>query len=463
MPERARSLRVRLTALVTLAVGLALALASAALVVSMSRSLVGDLRESAENAVDQVADDLRAGRPVAEDVASLPALTMIQIQDADGRVIRTIPEVDAEALVQRPISPEELAKARARAQEEADMVSAPSGDFVVASAKVDTPQGGRTVLAVSRLGPITASVDLVVGGLVIGTPLLTLLVGLLTWYAVSRALRPVEAIRRRAEAISHSTLDERLPRPKTGDEVARLTGTLNEMLDRIDEGARRQREFVSDASHELRTPLAAMRADLEVSLATRGEPDWRGLALRLLDDHRRLERLTGDLLMLARLDDGARSESVERVRLDEVTAGELGVARRAEPAVDLAPVEVVGTVPELARLVRNLLENADRHADERIEVRLTSRDGEAVLTVDDDGPGVPVDQRDRVFDRFYRLDSSRARISGGTGLGLAMVRRVARGHGGDAAITTSPLGGARVEVRLPLAPGEDGADGAEAS
>ena len=422
MPRR--SLRIRLTALVTVVVGLALTLASFALVSSLSDSLIGDVKDTANAAVDRVAGALAAGQDPGElDRKEAKSVLMLQIQDGDGRVVQTIPPVDRDA---------------------GEGVQTPA-ELVVASREVATPAGPRTVLAISRAGPITQSIDGVVRSLLIATPLLTILVALLTWFAVDRALRPIEAIRRRAEAISHSTLDERLPPTETGDEVERLTNTLNAMLDRIDRGARRQREFVSDASHELRTPLAAMRADIEISLSHPG--DWPAVATRLLDDHRRLERLTSDLLLLARADDATASPLAERVRLDELVAGELRAVGK-ELAVELAPLEVTGVVPELVRLVRNLLDNADRHAASRVEVRLVAEDETVVLTVDDDGPGVPEDQRERVFDRFHRLDSGRARASGGTGLGLAIVRRVARGHGGDVVAGTSPLGGARFSARF---------------
>ena len=421
---RSRSLRIRLTALVTVVVGLALTLASFALVSSLSDSLIGGVKDTANAAVDRVAGALAAGQDPGElDRKEAKSVLMLQIQDGDGRVVQTIPPVERGA---------------------GEGVQTPP-ELVVASRDVTTPAGPRKVVAISRAGPITQSIDGVVRSLLIATPLLTVLVALLTWFAVDRALRPIEAIRRRAEAISHSTLDERLPPPKTGDEVERLTNTLNAMLDRIDQGARRQREFVSDASHELRTPLAAMRADIEISLTHQG--DWPVVATRLLDDHRRLERLTSDLLMLARADDAAASPLAERVRLDELVAGELRAVGK-ELAVELAPVEITGVVPELVRLVRNLLDNADRHAVSQVAVRLVAEGGTAVLTVDDDGPGVPEDQRERVFDRFFRLDSGRARAAGGTGLGLAIVRRVARGHGGDVVAGTSPLGGARFSARF---------------
>ncbi|ALG08219.1 sensor histidine kinase [Kibdelosporangium phytohabitans] len=436
------SLRVRLTVLVTAAVGLALAGASVALVTAMSRSLVGDVEEAAAAAVDDVAKDLIAGRPP---IADMPpeSLSLVQIQDAEGHVVQQIPPTQRSALAALP---PELRDARLAARSRPVTVQ-PSDDVVLAWRTVSTSEGLRVVLVVSRLAPVTAGVALVVDALLVAAPLLTLFVGVLTWFAVDRTLRPVETIRRRAEMIHHATLKERLPEPGTRDEITRLTGTLNAMLDRLDDGARRQREFVADASHELRTPLAAMRADIEVAL--RRNSDWPAVAHRLLDDHRRIERLTGDLLLLARLDDRPDPESAE-VRLDEVVAGELPVLRRVEVDVDLAPVVVMGSVPELTRLVRNLLDNADLHAAGRVAIRLFGDAGAVVLMVDDDGPGVSPAQRDRVFDRFFRSDESRSRISGGVGLGLAMARRIARGHGGDIVVETAELGGARFLVRLPL-------------
>ncbi|MFE9765993.1 sensor histidine kinase [Streptomyces sp. NPDC005808] len=443
---RRPTLRVTLTALVTVAVGLVLTLASVVLVTGMSHTLIGDVKAAAVREVDRVADELAGGKPATDRRYSpVEVVTVIRVEDESGRIVQTIPELPTGAPEDRPT-----------ARPPGEPVQTPAEDLVVASRTVVTPDGVRTVSAVSRLGPVSRSIDLVVRALWIGTPVLTAFVGLLTWFTVDRALRPVEAIRKRAEAISHSTLGERLPRPRTGDEVERLTTTLNAMLDRIDEGARRQREFVSDASHELRTPLAAIRAELEVSLAHRGPDDWRGVAGRLLDDHRRLDRLTGDLLILARTEDSAVSRRAETVRLDEVVAGELVAVSRVEVVASLGqPVEVTGVVAELARLARNLLDNADRHAAGRVEVRVGTAGGRALLSVDDDGPGIPVEQRARVFERFVRLgDGSRARGDGGVGLGLAMVRGIARRHGGDVTVTESPLGGARFEVQLPLSPAQ---------
>ncbi|GAA3625051.1 hypothetical protein GCM10022419_133290 [Nonomuraea rosea] len=186
-----------------------------------------------------------------------------------------------------------------------------------------------------------------------------------------------------------------------------------------------------------------------MSLAHRDAANWREVAERLLADHRRLDRLTSDLLMLARLDEGTATRVATPVRLDEIVAAEIPEITHAVVTAHLEQIEVVGVVPELSRLVRNLLDNADRHAATTIDVRLARDGATAVLTIDDDGAGIPADQRDRVFDRFYRVDGGRDRSSGGVGLGLAMVRGIARRHRGDVTISTAPAGGARFEVRLP--------------
>jgi signal transduction histidine kinase len=449
MPRLFRSLRVRLTALVVLAVGVALALASLALLTIMSHSLVGGVQRAAAAKVDEVADSLAKGRSLDDIQVPQTNLTVIQIQDARGRVVQQIPQPPTGPA--HSILPESVREARAAAQAEQPQGAEAGTESVVAWRTVSTPAGARTVLAVSRLGSVTQSLQLVANSLLLATPMLTILVGVLTWFVVDRALRPIEAVRRRAEVISHTTLDERLPEPRTSDEVGRLTATLNEMLGRLDDGVRRQREFVSNASHELRTPLAAIRADLEVSLAHRSGADWPGLARRLLDDHRRIEHLASDLLTLARLDDALAMPDADPIRLDQLVESELRTVRRAELRSVLEPVEVRGVASDLVRLVRNLLENADRHAVSQVDVYLDRDGGAAVLVVDDDGPGIPAEQRDRVFHRFYRLDSSRARLSGGTGLGLAMVRRITANHGGEVQIDVAPLGGARFAVRLPVA------------
>ena len=286
-------------------------------------------------------------------------------------------------------------------------------------------------------------------------PLLIALVGFAVWYLAGRALRPVEAIRAEAEEITGTTIHRRVPEPATDDEVGRLARTMNAMLDRLEESSQRQRRFVSDASHELRSPLASIRANLEVALRNSDRADWPAVAGRALAEDERMENMVTDLLDLARLDEtteGTPIESLPEVDLDELVLDE--TVRPHRVPVDTTRVSagrVHGRREQLARVVRNLLDNADRHARSRVALALQNGDGTVELTVDDDGPGIPADDRERVFDRFTRLDDGRARDAGGLGLGLAMVKTIVEGHGGTIEIDDAPLGGARVAVRLPAA------------
>jgi signal transduction histidine kinase len=306
-----------------------------------------------------------------------------------------------------------------------------------------------------------------------------LLVGVIAWGATGRALRPVETIRTEVTEISHTSLDRRVSEPRARDEVGRLARTMNEMLDRLQNASERQRQFVSDASHELRSPVAAMRTTGEVALAHPDSADWPLVVRRMLTEDDRMEQIVGDLLDLAR---GEETElPATKVDLDDVTLEEVARARRSGVTIQSGGVSagrVRGSREQLTRVVRNLLDNATRHAASTVRVGLgpaapgpapgTDSTGPApvsdgppandqehasvVLVVEDDGPGIPVEDRERVFERFTRLDEGRARDAGGLGLGLAMVRAIAERHGGSAVITDPvdpSFPGARVVVTLP--------------
>ncbi|MCX7620487.1 MAG: ATP-binding protein [Acidimicrobiales bacterium] len=276
------------------------------------------------------------------------------------------------------------------------------------------------------------------------------------------AFRPVNEITERVESITASTLHERVPVPPSHGEVAQLARTMNSMLDRIESASIRQRQFVSDASHELRSPVSSIRTELEVALLHPEVTDWQEVARNVLAEDARLERIVTDLLFLARLDEQPGPDRIGEVDLDAVVAGE--ASRRRRCAIDVSavqPARVRGRADELSRLVGHLLDNACRHASDRVAVGTEAVEvdggnlvGErtVLLWVDDDGPGVPADQREAVFERFARLEEGRSRDSGGAGLGLAVVRRIAQRHGGMVSVGDSPLGGARFEVRFPAAP-----------
>ncbi|ROS30581.1 HAMP domain-containing sensor histidine kinase [Cellulomonas sp. PhB150] len=289
--------------------------------------------------------------------------------------------------------------------------------------------------------------------LLVAVPLLVLLVGALAFVLTGRALRPVEKIRARTAQISHTDLGMRVDVPSTGDEVARLAVTLNEMLERLDDAQRVQDQFVADASHELRSPLAAVRVELEVAARRPGEVDWATTLASLRGSNARMEALVDDLLVLSRASESSAVDRGQEVDLDEIVERVGFAARTPSLSVEVrsSPVRARGSAPELERVVQNLVENACRHASSRVRLTVRSDAGEAVVEVDDDGSGIPEADRSRVFDRFVRLDEGRARAAGGAGLGLAIVAGIVGSHSGSVHVVTSDLGGTRVVVRVPLA------------
>ncbi|GAA1961433.1 sensor histidine kinase [Kitasatospora viridis] len=296
-------------------------------------------------------------------------------------------------------------------------------------------------------------------------PAASLCVALTAWLVTGLALRPVESIRRRMAEIGDGAYHERVPVPPGRDRIARLAETTNDTLDQLERSLTEQRRLVADASHELRSPLAALRSSLEVPLAHPEQADWPAVAAGALAETERLQELADDLLLLARTEEagragaqgaaGAVAREPGSVELHDLVAEQL--AERAHldrvPAYrfELAEATVPGREVLVGRLVRNLLDNAARHAGSTVTVRLRTADGWAELTVDDDGPGIPAADRERIFDRFVRLDTARNRAAGGAGLGLALVRTIAGTLGGSVAAEEPPVGrGAHLVVRLPL-------------
>ncbi|MEV4473243.1 HAMP domain-containing sensor histidine kinase [Nonomuraea sp. NPDC049504] len=285
----------------------------------------------------------------------------------------------------------------------------------------------------------------------LGAPLVLLAVGGLTWSAVRSALRPVERIRAELAEITGQDLSRRVTVPDTGDEIAGLAVTTNHTLDRLERSAETQRRFVADASHELRSPISALRAQLEVAGSYPDETDWPVTCARALAAADRLTCIIDELLMLAKLDAGA----VTRRRVvDLCGVAEEQVRRREGARVPVhlrlsGPAPVLGSPVQLDRLLTNLLDNATRHAATRIDVSVAVRGNEVVVTVTDDGDGIAPQDRERVFERFTRLESARAKDSGGSGLGLPLSREIAVAHGGTlTAADHRP--GARFVAVLPL-------------
>ncbi len=313
----------------------------------------------------------------------------------------------------------------------------------------------RSVLVGVSVEDDSEAVATVIGLLVVAVPLLVLLVGATTWVVVGRALRPVDRIRKEVEMITADRLDRRVPVPSSEDEIAALAMTMNGMLARLDASAQAQRQFVSDASHELRSPLATIRQQAELSQAHPEVTSVEELAGVVHEEGLRLQGLVDALLLLARLDEGAGAASAhEPVDLDDIALVEASRLRASGIVVDgsgIGPARVQGDGRLLGQLVRNLADNAARHARGRVAIGVGDQDGRAVLTVEDDGEGIPADQRERVFERFVRLDEARSRDAGGSGLGLPIVRAIAESVDGDVTVDASRWGGARFTVSLPSA------------
>jgi signal transduction histidine kinase len=245
--------------------------------------------------------------------------------------------------------------------------------------------------------------------------------------------------------------------PAADDEIARLAVTMNEMLDRLQSGQETQRRFVADASHELRSPLASLMAALDVISA---DPTGRS-SLELHEvmqaETDRMRRLVEDLLLLAKADDTGLQMQRTDVDLDDLVDAELRRLRSAGgPVIEgvVPAVRVTGDADKLSQVIRNLADNAVQASRSKVRFTLAEHDGTATVEVEDDGDGIPESERERVFERFVRLDASRTRQSGGSGLGLSIVQEVVRGHGGTVEVRDSPLGGARFVVSLPVRVGQ---------
>lgn len=421
-------MRVRTTAAAVLVVALALLLGGVALVVLVRDSMRDGLESTAEQRADELAEQLETtglpDPPTADDDDEDDLDDLVwQVTDATGAVVRS-----------------------------SQSLPFPTDGHLLVTEDATTDGQEYVVSVAVSLDDVEDSTAALLLPLAVGLPVLILLVGATTWVATTRALAPVERIRREAEQITGERLDRRVPEPPSRDEIHRLARTVNQMLGRLQHSRDRQRQFVGDASHELRSPLASIRQTAEVARAHPGALPEGELADAVLEESARMQRLVEQLLLLARADEGAAVRADHDVDLDDLALAVAKGARRDGLRVDtsgIGPGRVRGDLVSLTQLVQNLVDNAVRHADE--VVALTVRDdGSAVeLVVEDDGPGIAEEDRQRVFERFVRLDEARARDAGGSGLGLAIVREIVAAHRGTVDVTVSALGGARFAVRLP--------------
>jgi signal transduction histidine kinase len=420
------TLRFRITALATLAVAVILGLGGVALVATQRSQLT----ESVDDGLRAQARTLRAVVARGDRSSGLPGFGG---EDFAARVLTPGGRVVAVS---------------------SDGIERDEG-VRVHTLRVASPDGPRVIRVEASLEDVEESVAALTRSLVLAIPVVVLLLAGLVWWLVGRTLRPVESIRAEVARIGGRDLDRRVPVPRREDEIARLARTMNTMLDRIEDSHRRQERFVADAAHELRSPLTRMRSELEVDAAHPDAADAASTRESVLDETIALQRLVDDLLHLARSDGGAVPAVSVAVDLDDLVIRETRRLRAgARVTVDVGGVsaaQVMGDPEQLARAVRNLADNAVRHAATRVTFTLVETDSVARLTVADDGPGIPADARERIFDRFARLDEARTGDDGRTGLGLAITRDIVEAHGGTVAVDGAPPPGARFVVTLPLA------------
>jgi heavy metal sensor kinase len=327
-------------------------------------------------------------------------------------------------------------------------------DEVLVSARGVEVRGKRYVVLVAAPLEVQTETLRTVGLLLLAAaPLFVALVAVAVWVLVGQSLKTVERIRRQVSEIDARRLTERVEVPPTGDEIAALASTMNEMLDKLEHSNNSHRAFFSDASHELRSPLSTLVTTAEVASLDKSGKTWLDMQQTVLSESSRMQSLVEDLLTLAKVDAHQLQLQIQDVDLEDVLDSEIKRLRTVsnlEITSELEPVRVRGDERRLIQVFRNLLDNAARHAKSTIKIGMERRAGEVVVSVDNDGEIIRPEDRNRVFERFARLDASRSTDGGGSGLGLAISREIIGAHGGTVVATESD-GWCRFQVSLSAA------------
>ncbi|MEU6564297.1 sensor histidine kinase [Nocardia nova] len=442
-PPSRWGLRLRSALMATAVITVVLGFGATLMLWLLYRSLIDTVDSAAVARLDDITAQLRTTPPSTLNTALLAPngyVDIVEISDHSGRVLRS----SARTGEHPPLVP--------HGETVVGQSLGGDSDLRLSARTVDTPFGRITVMVAADIEPVEDTLEEVAIALAIGAPIVVIVAAGATYALVGRSLRSVEAIRSRVAGIGSTDLSERVPVPPAHDEVARLAATMNEMLGRIEAGHIAQRRFLSDASHELRSPLATVLGGLELARDHPRAFDTDLAAETLLPEADRMRYLIDDLLILAAADENGLTVHPTDVDLDDVAADALDAVRGRDGVTvtkDLRPARIRGDARSLTRVARNLLGNAFTHTRSVVEIRTRQTPTCAELVVDDDGPGIPVADRARVFERFVRLQDDRSRDSGGTGLGLAIVAEIVAAHHGTVTIEDSPRGGTRVVVALP--------------
>jgi two-component system, OmpR family, sensor kinase len=444
-------IRLRLALAFALAMAVVLAVVGSLLYVRLGSSLQEQVDDNLETRASVLAALVREDASFGSSPESLGDEEVAQLFGPDGSVLESSPAAG------RLLTPGELARVSSTpvlvTRHELGAFGGEPARLLVTAVEAE---GARLVVVVAAsLDDRDEALSGLLTQLLIVGPLALLLTAIGGYFLAGAALRPVEAMRRRAAEISSERADRRLPLPPARDEIRRLGETLNDMLDRLEEGLARERRFVADASHELRTPLASLRTELELALRRPRSQDELEVALHsAAEEVERLVRLAEDLLVLARADDGRLPLSLDRHTVREIldsVAGRFDTrAGAAGRKLDVSAREdetFTGDRVRLEQALGNLVDNALRHGAGTVELGGKVENGTVTLRVSDAGDGFPADFLPHAFERFSRVDVARG--GDGTGLGLAIVDAIARAHGGNAAAANSPQGGAEITLTIP--------------
>lgn len=437
-----RSIRFRITAVAAAAVAIALVIAGGSLVALQRDSLTASIDQTLRQRADDLVALLNRDGPPPTSFGGTTGEAFAQLVSPDGEPLTATPNLAGAP----PLDLDSTGAMRT-------VTGLPVDDDAFRVFSTSVP-GKGTLHVGATYDVVEESTAALVRALAVTFPALVLLAAGLVWWLVGRTLSPVERIRSEVATIGAGELHRRVPDPGTGDEVARLAGTMNAMLTRIDSALERQRRFAADASHELRSPLTRMRSTLEVDLGIRAGDPAGGPTQRLYHDVVNMQNLVDDLLHLARADAETLRMDMRPIDMDDLVLRETRrLADRGHVEVDRSGVSgahVLADWRHLDRVVRNVLDNAERHARTRVTVSLEETGNHAVLQVADDGPGISPSDGERIFERFTRLDDARTSAGGGTGLGLAIARDIALRHGGTLELDDDESPGATFVLRLPL-------------
>ncbi|MFD5226224.1 sensor histidine kinase [Microbacterium sp. NPDC058342] len=421
-----RSIRARVTTGAFIVVAIALGVGAVATVQILSGALTEGVRVAVEQDLETIGEQVEAGTGAIEGI--------------DGDLLVRLGDA---------VSDDDAAELPAVAEDATARVVVDGDAYLAASEETDA----GTLTVARPLEHVEDAVATATALLAVAVPLLLVLIAVVVWVVAGRALAPVERLRRQVDAIGPDRLGSRVDAGE--DELGSLAETMNRMLERIEHAQSVQRRFVSDASHELRSPLATIRQHAEVAAAHPHSTSVEALSQVVRHEGIRMQDLVEGLLLLARIDEH-QQHPAEPVDLDDLALAEASRLRGMGAQVDTRGVgagRVRGSRALLSRAVRNLADNAARHAARIVTIRVSSEQDRVVLVVEDDGNGIPPEHRRRIFDRFARLDEGRARDEGGSGLGLAIVHEVAALHRGTVTVDAGAHGGARFTLTLPGSPG----------